>query len=350
MRLVQRSPKAPPRGAGPGAATTIDNTDRLGRAIGRFRAYSRQAWHATQRGVDPVSLLRTQFPFLLPDAVAPSVVTLELTNRCNVQCTYCENRLRLRPRGFMSDAVFDRVVESVADLGIRRVRLVGNGEPTLHPCFLSHVQRLTDVVPYVSVLSNGQWRSGELAEALLRTQIALIEFSVDGMEAARYESTRAGASFERLLRTLDRLQRERRRLQSTVFLRIRVMLRPSEKERRTEIMGFWRKYVDTVVWSPIVQRPQLEAHPDAFRPRQTLAGTVPRCAAPLIQLGVNWNGDVPLCSQSSIQIGAPGLILGNVLHSTLRELWQQETRAAYGEGHRRRDPSLIPMCRGCMGH
>jgi hypothetical protein len=38
-------------------------------------------------------------------------------------------------------------------------------------------------------------------------------------------------------------------------------------------------------------------------------------------LDVNWNGNVPLCTYSAQQIGAPGLILGNVMTDMLGDIW-----------------------------
>lgn len=331
-----------------GPECSFDNTRRVARAVDRFGAYARQLAHATRRGASPIGLVRTQFPFLLPDAAKPAFVTLELTNKCDLRCSYCENQLGLRAKGFMSEAVFGRVVDSVAELRVDRVRLVGNGEPTLHPRFCEYIERLVAVSPYVTVLSNGQWRSETMAERLLATGVAMIEFSVDGMDAPRYEASREGGSFDRLVRNLTHL----RSLRSghPALVRVRVMVRPSERHQIGEIRRFWARFADVVVSSPIVQRPQLSADPDVFTARQVAEGAYPRCTAPLIQLGVNWNGDVPLCSQSSIQIGAPGLVLGNIMDRSLTELWGHATRRGYCKAHRERNPQEMSICRGCMGH
>jgi wyosine [tRNA(Phe)-imidazoG37] synthetase (radical SAM superfamily) len=64
---------------------------------------------------------------------------------------------------------------------VSRVRVVGNGESTLHPEFTGFIRALGRTVPYVSVLTNGQWkRPMEIINAMLESPVSMVEFSVDG--------------------------------------------------------------------------------------------------------------------------------------------------------------------------
>ena len=60
-------------------------------------------------------------------------VNLELTNHCNLKCSFCPtgNGLMVRPRGFMDPDVFDRALETAGPLEF--VLLFQWGEPLLHP-------------------------------------------------------------------------------------------------------------------------------------------------------------------------------------------------------------------------
>jgi MoaA/NifB/PqqE/SkfB family radical SAM enzyme len=91
------------------------------------------------------------------------------------------------------------------------------------------------------------------------------------------------------------------------------------------------------------------AYADVFTHQQS-GGQIPRCSIPSKAMIVHWNGTVPLCELSQRQTGMPyGLIVGDVHTSTLREIWNSPVFRQYREGHRKRDGSLTPICRGCVG-
>jgi MoaA/NifB/PqqE/SkfB family radical SAM enzyme len=72
----------------------------------------------------------------MPMAVAADrldFVWLELTGQCQLRCAHCyASSGPGGDRGTMSTADWRRVIDQAAELGLRRVQLVG-GEPTLHP-------------------------------------------------------------------------------------------------------------------------------------------------------------------------------------------------------------------------
>src|SRR5215471_4174042 len=72
---------------------------------------------------------------MLFEAESPSTLGIEFTNVCQLRCQHCDAQhpeIRGRP-GYMSDATFARLVEQVRTLRVRNLRVIGGGEPTLHP-------------------------------------------------------------------------------------------------------------------------------------------------------------------------------------------------------------------------
>src|SRR5258705_8267920 len=68
----------------------------------------------------------------------PRRLTVELTNICNLHCSYClrdEDALYHSPANYLPVDLFTRVARDARDLmGIEQVMFTG-GEPTLHPHF-----------------------------------------------------------------------------------------------------------------------------------------------------------------------------------------------------------------------
>jgi MoaA/NifB/PqqE/SkfB family radical SAM enzyme len=298
-------------------------------------------------GLRPLDLLRTQFPFVVSDAKIPPAISVELTNYCNLQCPYCTVPLKLRSEGMMAQATFSRLVEQIRTLDIRHVRLVGTGEPTLHPQFIRFVRQLATATRFLSLTSNWQRVTKGIVRAIIEAPVKLLNISVDGRNKNEYEKSRVGGNFEKLLENLELLRDVRGEYRQRKFVNIRVMLRPSERPDEINLMQFWRKYGDEVTRQYIADWSGLDRDVYAL---ECEVGRYPRCTLPFKQLDVYWNGNVPLCTYSHLQSGnREGVLLGNINDSTLGQLWNSPLIRNYRHGHRARDNSLTPICKGCAG-
>jgi MoaA/NifB/PqqE/SkfB family radical SAM enzyme len=287
-------------------------------------------------------LVRTQFPFWMEDAPTPPMVSLELTNHCNLRCGYCTNPTSLRPRGIMHDRIFRRLLDELALGGIYVVGICGNGEPTLHPKFSEYVRRLSRAAPFVTLTSNWQRVDDDIALAVLES-LREIHVSVDGSTRSGYEARRVGGSFQRLLSNLRRLRSLKREIGSPTLINVRVMLGRSDQAREAEILEFWKPYADVVSRQYIVDFVGGLA-------RGYTPVSEGRCTLPFKTLDVHWNGIVNLCSYSWMQTDDPeGVVLGNLDRTTLCAMWNSPLMRQYREGHRRHLEAMIPVCRGCPG-
>jgi len=341
-------PRSPGDGPGvassPGAAGPYVRDSLTRRLVLNGPSYAELVSRAIACGVSPLQLARFQWPHRLPATDRAPMVSIEFTNDCNLACSYCDNRLRTMPRGFMTAATFARLVASVREAN-GLVKVTGNGECTLHPDFGPMMRELAAAARYLIVMTNGQWRDVAVADDLLRAD--LVSVSIDAGTPGDYEGSRRGGHFDRLMRNVRALGERRRALGSRARIVVRVMVRPSQRTRERALMAQWRPYADAVLRSYIYQLPDLEHDPDVFVPARVPGDRPPRCGSPFKQQDVNWTGNVPLCGGSARQVGPPGLIVGNVRDASLAELWQHPLLRQYREGIRRADHASTPMCRGC---
>lgn len=227
--------------------TAFDNTNRLSRISRRHHFYLRFLLSALFR-VRFTDMLRQHFPFLLPDMPRPAYVTVEFTNYCDLKCPYCSSPLRLRQQGMMSEAVFSRLVQQIKDLGVSRVRIVGNCEALLHPRFNEMIARLARACRYLSIVTNGQSLDDiETITSMLRAPLRLIEVSVDSNCKEKYEKMRVGGSFDKLLANLVLLKQTRDKMNAPTLINIRTMIRPAERSIESDIFEFWRPFDNTVI-------------------------------------------------------------------------------------------------------
>lgn len=321
-------------------------SDRLARIWLLKRMYSKLVMKSLLK-VPVTDLIRMQFPFALADAKLPPNLAIELTNKCNLKCTYCSSTLARRPQGFMSRLVFERLTTEVRDVGIRRVSIVGNGEPTLHPQFDEFIRKAGRAARFVELTTNGTLLSEKNVTAILEAPVDVIHISVDSNTKTGYERSRVNGKFEYLLRNLERLMSAKVSSRSSILVSIRLMLRPSEMAARDELTSFWKPYGDVVSHHYVMNFMGLDA--DGFVPLKQ-QDVYPRCSLPFKILDVRWNGDVPLCHYGTLQTGHPdGLLLGNIAEASLVELWTSATMRGYRKAHRDRAQPGMPICRGCIG-
>ena len=151
----------------------------------------------------------------------PLEVILDTTERCNLKCKMCYfsavDRLQFPPfdrnlssTGMMPLETFGRVA---ADLFPRahRVALGCAAEPLVHPKFVDIVREAGSYgIPDLWFPTNLLPLTPSKAEAICEAGVKTVGVSMDGTRPETYETIRVGATFVRLMRSLDLLNDVRR--------------------------------------------------------------------------------------------------------------------------------------------
>jgi MoaA/NifB/PqqE/SkfB family radical SAM enzyme len=138
----------------------------------------------------------------------PPRLTVELTNTCNLHCSYClrdEDALHHDPATFLPVEVFARVVvDAKAAMGIEHVMFTG-GEPTLHRQFGDILAAVGDLGLTCSFVTNG-WHFNRVWPLLAehRESVTHVSFSIDGTTREAHDRWRGNGSFERVVRACAR--------------------------------------------------------------------------------------------------------------------------------------------------
>ena len=157
----------------------------------------------------------------LPLRRRPLEIILDTTERCNLKCKMCYfsavDRLQFLPfdrqlssNGMMPLETFSRVA---ADLfpRARKVALGCAAEPLVHPKFIDIVREAGSYdVPDLWFPTNLLPLTPAKAEAICEAGVNTVGVSMDGTSAETYEAIRVGGKFDRLMRSLDLLNKVRR--------------------------------------------------------------------------------------------------------------------------------------------
>ncbi len=331
-----------------GARVSFDNTNQTARIRYRWRAYATIATRAIRRGVSPIGLLTSRYPYRFPTRRRPASLSVELTDACNLQCDYCVNPTFAYPRTYMTDEVFDAICADLARFRVDRLRVCG-GEPTLHSSFARFAEGFAARTRFLSVVTNAQWRKPETADTLLRW-FDLIEVSVDAGGQEVYERSRAGASFDTLRRNLELLRRRRDEIGSPATINIRLMVRPSTAAAEELERRHWSELADSVMVQYVIDQRTDGTSDDVFVPVQLQQRSIPRCTMPFKDLAVRSDGTVPVCHVNGSHLDPEErIVLGRVTTDSLAEMWSCGTMNHVRRAHRQRDESQLEFCRGCSG-
>lgn len=139
---------------------------------------------------------------------SPRRIVIELTNICNLHCSYClrddEALYQTRARFFPLDLLRRILRDAREAAGVSHVSFTG-GEPTLHPDFGGILEAVGAEGMRASFVTNG-WHFDRVWPVLdvHRSAVSVVSFSVDGATRETHDRWRGAGSFDRVIRAFTR--------------------------------------------------------------------------------------------------------------------------------------------------
>jgi MoaA/NifB/PqqE/SkfB family radical SAM enzyme len=253
---------------------------------------------------------------------------LELTNACNLKCTFCptgNGRMR-RPKGLMSEDTFHAALAGAGPLEF--VLLFQWGESLLHPRFLELARAARAHGARTLLTTNATLLDERRVDAVLDAGIDRVTVSVDG-DARTHEAVR-GVPLERTLAGLRRLVAARDARRSPTAVDVSMVVAPETESAtaafRERFAAGSRAEVDRVQAIPLLTRGR----------RRT------RCREP-------WRGGLVVLQDGRVTVCCVDhdgeLAVGDVRKDRLRDLWNgpalRRLRRDHAAGR------LPALCAGC---
>ena len=252
-----------------------------------------------------------------------SSVNLELTNHCNLRCTFCPvNTTMRRPKGFMDPDLFRRVIDDNPQLDFALA--FQWGEPLLHPNFFELVRYAADRGVRTMITSNGTHLSAENRAALLACGLERITFSVDGDHATHFAVR--GWDLERLRADVLALKRERDLAGAPLRIDVSMVVDRATEPALATFRTEWKGVADRVQAIP-----RMVAERRTAPCRELWRGT----------LVVLWDGRVTVCC-----VDSEGLLqVGDARQDRLADVWNGPSMRSIRERHVAGD--FPPLCANC---
>jgi MoaA/NifB/PqqE/SkfB family radical SAM enzyme len=137
-------------------------------------------------------------------------VYIEPTNRCNLECLTCIRNVWDEPLGMMQWETFEWIMDGIqAFEPIPTIFFGGFGEPFVHPEIIEMIRKAKDLGAAVELITNGILLTEDISEQLIETGLDVLWISIDGVKPESYADVRLGATLPNVLENLDSLLKRR---------------------------------------------------------------------------------------------------------------------------------------------
>lgn len=283
----------------------------------------------------------------------PPAVSVELTNHCNLKCPECPSGsgIMTREKGFMNIDLFRRVIAELNPC-LFYLNLWFQGEPMLHPDFFSFLEVTGSFRKVIS--TNGHFLSEESAGRLVRSDLAKLIISLDGMDQETYAAYRRQGDLGRVIEGIRNVVQARMKHNSPLKIEIQFLVNRINEHQIPEVRNFADGIKASLrlksmqvlsneryrLWLPGDNRfRRYEESDGAWKIRSSLPR---RCSRIWLNPVITWDGKVvPCCFDKNADH-----IMGDLAEQSFSEIWNGQEFNNF----RRRILSLRPetgICRNC---
>jgi len=112
---------------------------------------------------------------------APTKVTLQITDLCNLRCEFCLQHSTLKKKyqglGHVPFSWANDLIKELAEMGTKEICLIGKGEPSVHPDFPKIVETIKEHKILLDIYTNLSARSQSVISAYALADSLLINLS-----------------------------------------------------------------------------------------------------------------------------------------------------------------------------
>lgn len=284
---------------------------------------------------------------LLPEADAYrkhryTTIELEIVRQCNFRCSFCPVKEAPKPRGFMSDEVYELIMDRVREYGAPTVSLNNYSEPSLDPTLVRRVSLAGERGLKVKLFSNASLLDREKIAALARLGNVLCVVvnlpSVDPEEYARVTGTNV-KTFDRVVANL--------RLLHDAGLVVRLSVNTPRDGGEATVAAVNERFERLFGRTPHELTNDRAGALDAVEYATPVrhVGPLNGCALSFHELSVSWEGKAILCCQDYDQQH----VLGDLRTETIAEIAEgakavELRRWIFGGA----TPPADLICNGCV--
>lgn len=274
----------------------------------------------------------------------PERVTLELTNRCNLNCGFCPRRFMEPRQGDMDTALALRIIDELAEHAPVQVVPFFRGESLLHPRWsdiLAHV-RHRGAGP-IQFATNATRLTPEAIATLLDIGVDVISFSLNPPPSAPEAARRHGVDYDACRANVLAFLEAREKRGSATVVQVSTVETAQRKPEVADFVAFWSGRADRVRVYP---EHSGDGHPGSIaEPLPDFERRLP-CRKLTTDMVVCWNGEIAVCNHDWTRM-VNGRRIGSAAEASLASIWRSPAYEDLRRRHESGDLSGTDVCEGC---
>ena len=254
----------------------------------------------------------------------PNRITVELTNNCNVLCTFCNRNKICMDIGYMDEALFKKIIDEASDhLPIKLVPFF-RGEPLMHP-------QIADFIKYakgkgigpIQLATNALLLDDEMSDKLIDSGLDYISFSLDTTDAELYKESRLNGvlnvSRENVVNFCKKCKKIAQKGEFVPRTQVSTINIEEYMSTQEEFIDFWKKHVDVVrVYEQHDEKGRLVD--ENLQKKLDIFHTRKPCRKVFTDMIIYWDGSLALCNYDWDEKRD----LGNINKMSISEAWNSE--------------------------
>jgi MoaA/NifB/PqqE/SkfB family radical SAM enzyme len=137
----------------------------------------------------------------------PYELEVRVTNRCNLNCLFCGNKLYADKSSEIDDLIFKRVIREACEMGVKYFHFCGGGEPLIRKSLVNSLIAIAkNYNRYVKLITNGTLLDEKTIKNLVKINLDELTISIDGPTAKVHDYLRGTkGSFNRICQSVNRI-------------------------------------------------------------------------------------------------------------------------------------------------
>jgi MoaA/NifB/PqqE/SkfB family radical SAM enzyme len=161
------------------------------------------------------------------ERIAPITIDMALTRACNFACGYCYAMLQENDRKVVNQKIIYDFLEDCAEIGVKGISLVSDGESTISPVFVDTVRRGAELGISMACGTNGFVLTKPKLEEIL-PHMTYLRINISAGERKRYAEIMGvkEAWFDRVCQNIRDMVEIKRRDKLPVTIGLQMVLMP----------------------------------------------------------------------------------------------------------------------------
>jgi len=165
--------------------------------------------------------------WLKGERIAPITIDCALTRKCTYRCAYCYGQLQANDEMRMTRDVIFRFIDDAAEIGVKAISFVSDGESTCSPYLYDAISRVKDNGLDVALGTNGYLLRDDKLEEILPC-LTYLRFNISAAHPDRYSEVMGCAEkcFYKVTDTVRKCVKIKKEKNLSVTLGLQIVLLP----------------------------------------------------------------------------------------------------------------------------